>query len=895
MAQPAVTDVGADDLDGSALPPYASEENKQLDAEVKRKEAELEQVEEKIEADGGRVKVMTEHLVNVQQELVNTQQLVDAKKNEVETEEHMKALTNRQLGRLQAEQVRLQKLLDDNQDQINSYSNELMRGNERLDQFKLQMNWNQEELEQWAIAAKQKEEDELTLEKYKRADDSKVRELNLAIEKLTCENAQRRKELADQVTETQAKQIEMEKTAELFRQLHEDRRKLIGQWEEAVKSMQTRDSQLEALGEEYAQNLLRKQTKEGKLRDKKRLYDEVRQHNEKLENGIEQTNRHLVRVRLDHMNVKGELTGFKDEVEVMRNQLGACEKDRTTTRNSLQMLQKQLEARKSKYQQMHKNLATTQMALQDAEFMTKEKDAESAKAEVARADMVNNLKIVEKETKAAKDNLYKESQELYRLRADEATTLGEISGAQSAIKNLQFQISRLDQERGRQQELLYAVDFQSQLMQRKVARVSGERTIEERDEYNKKVDALTKNLEDQKNLHGILAAQCKRQDAELKNANRSLAAIKKENDGMKNIMEELELQNTIINRTVSTAVKDKEEALMQHDILRLDLKRLRLQLNTKTENVYSLENRKQQLQISMEEREKEVEVHTDVLKAQLRAHEDERHKAAIELAERKQKIYTLKMKYENVVNKVKKEEGEEQQSQAHYVIKAAQEKEELQRKGDELDEKIRKAERGIRALENTLGHLVTRNQKYKENFQNANQQNQAEQEEKQLLEDQSRAANEVLFKKKKVLAQLEREEQEDLKRYEELRTNVDNLTAHVRELAAAREVLVQDIESQGPKIERAEQALDVSKRRGHDAGVAMEPDSEPSLDIGGRSLRDVNQGVLFALSNALQGHAEDVLPLFESLCDEKQIGRPSRPPSGTSSRPPSSQVSIGGY
>merc|ERR1711941_99651 len=122
-----------------------------------------------------------------------------------------------------------------------------------------------------------------------------------------------------------------------------------------------------------------------------------------------------------------------------------------------------------------------------------------------------------------------------------------------------------------------------------------------------------------------------------------------------------------------------------------------------------------------------------------------------ELAERKTKIYNLKMKYENVVNKIKKEDGE-QHSQAHFVIKAAQEKEELQRKGDELDDKIRRAEREIRALENTLGHLLTRNKKYKENFQSANQQNQTELEEKQMLEEQSRAANEVLFKKKKQLS-----------------------------------------------------------------------------------------------------------------------------------------------
>lgn len=46
-----------------------------------------------------------------------------------------------------------------------------------MDRFKLQMNWNQEELEQWALAAKQKEEDNLALQKYARADEVKIKEL----------------------------------------------------------------------------------------------------------------------------------------------------------------------------------------------------------------------------------------------------------------------------------------------------------------------------------------------------------------------------------------------------------------------------------------------------------------------------------------------------------------------------------------------------------------------------------------------------------------------------------------------------------------------------------------------------------------------------------------------
>merc|ERR550537_775277 len=153
-------------MDGDELPPFANQKNKDLHAQVAVKEGRVRELQGDIAQNTERIKVMTEHLTNVQHELVSTQQLVDGKKKEVDTEEHMEALAKRQIGRLVSEMRRLKGLVDDYQDRTNGSQNEIFRGNEKLDQFKLQMNWNQEELEQWSLAARQKEEDELKLEQW---------------------------------------------------------------------------------------------------------------------------------------------------------------------------------------------------------------------------------------------------------------------------------------------------------------------------------------------------------------------------------------------------------------------------------------------------------------------------------------------------------------------------------------------------------------------------------------------------------------------------------------------------------------------------------------------------------------------------------------------------------
>ena len=80
----------------SHLPSFANKANRELDAYIKRVRQELEYTDVSLEDNEDRVKVMSEHLANVQAELKYTQSRFNAKANEIQTEDHLKQLSKRQ-------------------------------------------------------------------------------------------------------------------------------------------------------------------------------------------------------------------------------------------------------------------------------------------------------------------------------------------------------------------------------------------------------------------------------------------------------------------------------------------------------------------------------------------------------------------------------------------------------------------------------------------------------------------------------------------------------------------------------------------------------------------------------------------------------------------------------
>lgn len=123
-----------------------------------------------------------------------------------------------------------------------------------MDTYKLDMKNILEELEQWALAARQKEGDKLNIEKYYRHDELKVKDTMLQIERLTQDVNNRMHELEKEVTETQAAQIEMDKTTIELKNLQAERQELLDHLITTQDNIKTLSDDLRDLCDIYYQN-----------------------------------------------------------------------------------------------------------------------------------------------------------------------------------------------------------------------------------------------------------------------------------------------------------------------------------------------------------------------------------------------------------------------------------------------------------------------------------------------------------------------------------------------------------------------------------------------------------------------------------------------------------------
>eukprot|EP00388_Colpodella_angusta_P013282 GDKJ01033351.1.p1 GENE.GDKJ01033351.1~~GDKJ01033351.1.p1 ORF type:complete len:566 (-),score=83.25 GDKJ01033351.1:59-1756(-) len=403
-----------------------------------------------------------------------------------------------------------------------------------------------------------------------------------------------------------------------------------------------------------------------------------------------------------------------DEVDVAKATLQKVVQEKNHSGAKREEARSQLRDKTAAYDRMQK---------QHEQVIQRLKDEIDAASDLQRqnklvADLLTQTEIstktLEKEMARIKDEQYQNSQKLHEVRRLQASYLSEISGAQAQGRNMNAKISQLDAESLKQQELLYTIEFNIQQMERKVNRAKGERTEEEKRELQEKIEMLQKMFDDLMKQHKVLNTQAKRVNEELRQSKYDVTTLEAEKARSSNTLLELTLENESCTIELQNVTKVKEEILVSSDNVKLQIERLKKHLQMSGDQLLGLENRKSQLDHTIAERETEVKVHHDVLKMEIKTAEEERKAVASEYAERNKQVIHLKSRFEVLIGRMDKEQGE--MTHAQHIVRTAKERETLQNMGDGLDAAIKKAEREMKKIDKTIALLQGSNVKYKSQF-----------------------------------------------------------------------------------------------------------------------------------------------------------------------------------
>ncbi len=872
------------------LPLFATAEARKLDVDNKGKEAQIERLVGTIDDLTDRVKIMKEHFRNVQQEVEHTNALASAKKSEMHAEEHLTQLTSRTLGRAQNEARRIYSEIQNAQEIINTTQNNLRKESAKLDEFKMQMNWNQEELEKWVIASKQKDEDNLVLLKYTSADELKIKEKSREKEHLTGQLLKLRADLEGEVSDTQSKQVELDRLAVDFRDIHIERQNFIHRWQETIEEMKKRDNNINELGGKYATAKIERGKKENMLLMAQKRFEAQHKENVEVEQKSDLLSRLVSKKREEMLKSHRRLADFRDEMESLKSELTASAENLVSKRTENAHKAHDLDEKKISLQRQRDKYASTKQKLETA------RNQNNKSEEVAKFSE-DKLICLEKEfekhvgkLKVERENLIKETQKLFDLRAEEGRFRGDISGTKSTFKTLDVNLQALDKEAAKQQELLYNAEFQIQQIERKIARGMGERSDDEKRELKRRINDLEAQRDSMIDKKKVLLSQVRKLSNELGNAKTRRTQLADKLKEKTELQGELELQNRMVEDQIRKETKVKEDLIVNNDLLRLEVRRLRDLLSAKADAVFSLENRKEQLELSLAERKEEINVHRDVLRAELRVANEDRHKVTMDLRIREANVEKLRSRFEAITKA--KGSNDEGHSQAYYVILAAQRREGLQRKGDELDYDVRKAEKEIRALQTTMDHLNARNKAYRASFQRIDLTGDDSEVLKQL-EERLKLGKEGLFKKKKELQRLVTDLDEDARRLQQTTLQNDHSLREREELEMTR-IQIEDnlLSQQGLMEELRERMKKISFKHREEIALTMDQSGTilGSGSIQERAVRaevfkDLVQNILYTLGQLSSEFPEVADYLLEKTM-EADLRIPVKPPSrlGTTTR-----------
>ncbi|XP_058057947.1 coiled-coil domain-containing protein 39 [Anopheles bellator] len=703
--------------DGGFIP-IANDENKRLLEYIKQLGAGKDESSGKVHLSDHRLGNLRVHLKNAQLEFDQNSKLLGADKSQITTEQGLLkvAQNNRSFFRQQVSEAKrdrseLEKHDERSQGDMKKLTNNVEKYTERI-------KWAKGALAEWKQVMGDGERTNKLIERYSKVDVSRAEALEAKRKQMEDKISRRRNTLVTLYEEYKSLEQVLERTSQLFRQAHLERRQLVQTWKEAVQHMNQREEDIKSVERDI----------ESAREQSTLLEGDLQAQDEFLED--QQRNNHEIEVRIGELNVevskqRNRLTALNDSVQLKTNEYQITRKSVQNLSNKLSSMRNRnrhaLISEDEKEKQIHTNLSDLELLRDKLDnFRSKSLCAQERLRqlnEIVEAEE-KQIRAMEAETARLSAALYRAQQQLFAMREEDKLLKVEVHSTESGIAKIQAAVKNLKKEIVRQIEISYNVDYGIEKVQARIAHMKGAANTQEgaNQAHAKLVRAEAKLHAQRQQLAQLLG-----QIAKLQQDFRQSSLVYQQDAAEIERMTGKWKEKTLIveggEKKVRQGTAENQERLVEKSLLKMRIKQMERRLENQGDKMYTLERHRMELEAAISKRVVDIAAQKDMLLLKRKYLSDERAQLRADITERGLKIEQLKNRYDLSLDLLGKNEDGSIVTATQIKIQTAQEKYMLLREGSELNVKILKAEEDLKALENTVKVMNFSNEKYKRGFQ----------------------------------------------------------------------------------------------------------------------------------------------------------------------------------
>ncbi|XP_055904786.1 coiled-coil domain-containing protein 39 [Eupeodes corollae] len=698
--------------------PMANEENKQLLLLIDNLNEEKSLLQINVQNFNERAQRLINHAKNSEVTHAQNMSLIYAYQSDMRTEQHMCKIAEREISKLKIDLKEIQQEEAALCQYEDTTENDIKNRNKTIFNLSNRINWLKAALIEWRQCMEEGNEANQLIEKYCKDDHKKY--LTVETKRRILQNAinKKRQTLIDFVEEQKSLEQNLDRTANLYRNSHAERREMVDTWKTAVGQMNQREQDIlntEAEFERVLENCL---IKEAKLKAEEAKLDEMIANNREVEERIDELNDETSDLK-DKLQSLLDLVALRDnEVDILKKELhglaNRVQQQRQKNRQDVQRksdkeneLSNCIEGNK-KLKKSHENLNNKNMNAQERLRVLEEmiESEENTKAKLSQ------------ETTRMNELLYRTQQHLVKFKDDEKLLEVENAGIRLNIAAMKKSIKETKKILDKRTESNYEVSLKAFLLDKRIEKVKGISVDTQEESQNRlELTRLEAYYNEVSKALQVLQYQSTKLESDMRNLTIWYNNDLKEIEDMNFRIKEAQLYCEGGLKKVSAMTLDNQEQIVELSILKMRVNGWENQITQCQNRSYNLGRHRLEMVRNVKERMVETNSQYDLMCLKRKHLMEELSTLKCDIGERMIKIEATKARYELTSKLLGTNDDGSLVTATQMKVENAQEKQMLLEQGNTLNANVLKAEYEIKAMEHTLALMNGSNEIYRRNFE----------------------------------------------------------------------------------------------------------------------------------------------------------------------------------